>query len=68
MHHKYLYLKNLLKKQWVYQFSRWSKISQFNAHWLMVLASRVRNKLMCTRSMEQWLLKNEKQANDIAYC
>ncbi|XP_011495670.1 PREDICTED: tetratricopeptide repeat protein 37 [Ceratosolen solmsi marchali] len=46
---------------------RWSKTSQFNAHWLMVLASRVRNKLKCTRSMEQWLLKNEKQANDIAY-
>ncbi|NP_001153421.1 tetratricopeptide repeat domain 37 isoform X1 [Nasonia vitripennis] len=47
---------------------RWAKISQQNAHWLMVLASRVRNNLSCTRSMEQWLLKNEKQANDIAYC
>ncbi|KAJ8681556.1 hypothetical protein QAD02_017348 [Eretmocerus hayati] len=46
---------------------RWSKISQSNAHWLMVLASRVRNNLICSRSMEQWLLKNEKQANDIAY-
>ncbi|XP_058800397.1 tetratricopeptide repeat protein 37 [Phymastichus coffea] len=47
---------------------RWSKISQLNAHWLMVLASRVRNTLICTRNMEQWLLKNEKLANDIAYC
>ncbi|XP_014213900.1 tetratricopeptide repeat protein 37-like [Copidosoma floridanum] len=47
---------------------RWSRQSQFNAHWLMVLASRVRNSFTCTRGMEQWLLKNEKQANDIAYC
>ncbi|KAL7288696.1 hypothetical protein TKK_0017421 [Trichogramma kaykai] len=47
---------------------RWSKISQSNAHWLMVLASRIRHSLVCTRSMEQWLLKNEKEANDIAYC